>query len=298
VTEATQDVCCVCGIALPNRYARAGRCGESGCEALFCDLHWRRGNRRCPAHGWKPQDDSPPGGASVGEWAKVEKVEKDAENEEEPSAMEKSNVGKVRAALQWMKSKLWKDSGAMRRNLEERLAANRGEVEKNDAEERRLYEAVCAAKAEYVKAAPVRQGKLKMDLTALVARHKSCLAAREILLENDAVLTKALAAMAKVATYDGRGLSARDLDRIMDEVERSSEDADHVALAVGELDTAGKRTVRLAEAFDLNDELAGYGERTADASSGLEADLAGYGDAEPAPRPAPKQTAEPQPDAN
>lgn len=53
MTNSDQQ-CCICGRALPNRYAVAGTCEETGCEAVFCDLHWRHGNRRCPAHGWQP----------------------------------------------------------------------------------------------------------------------------------------------------------------------------------------------------------------------------------------------------
>lgn len=48
---AAMETCCVCGRALPNRYAVAGRCEEPGCGAAFCAMHWNLGGRRCPEHG-------------------------------------------------------------------------------------------------------------------------------------------------------------------------------------------------------------------------------------------------------
>jgi hypothetical protein len=53
------ECCCICGKDLPNKYAVAGSCAAAGCAARFCALHWRGGNRRCPAHGW--EGDAPSG---------------------------------------------------------------------------------------------------------------------------------------------------------------------------------------------------------------------------------------------
>ncbi len=45
--------CCICGKELPNRYAVAGKCEGSGCDEVFCSLHWNGGNHKCFKHGWK-----------------------------------------------------------------------------------------------------------------------------------------------------------------------------------------------------------------------------------------------------
>lgn len=50
------EMCCICGKELPNRWAVAGRCKIKGCDVPFCSLHWRNGNRQCREHGWSPED--------------------------------------------------------------------------------------------------------------------------------------------------------------------------------------------------------------------------------------------------
>ncbi len=313
------QACCVCGHPLPNRYAVAGACAEPGCEASFCLMHWRHGNRRCPQHGWQPetavapaprpppagpQPGSPPpppppespGRASLWQrllrlWLARKKMAQpeQAPVEETTNMTEKSKSGGVSSALKWIKSKIWKDPAIMRQELEAKAASNRAEIEKNDAEERRLFEAVRRTKAEYEKAPPARREKLGLDLKALISRHKSALASHAVLLENETVLNKALSAMQQAAAYNNRGLTTRDMDRIIDTLEAAAGEADDIALVVADLDSAGKRTVKAADGIDLDSELAGYGTEPA-AAEPLEHDLAAY---ESAPeRPGKKQTAE------
>ena len=269
------DRCCICGCALPNRWAVGGGCGDPGCQAKFCKLHAAQGNGRCREHGWREK----------GMKTKNEPVEVNPQSEAasaSPESRERERrlvgaatkdlakqamaetvalAGKIGAGLKGLWAKIHVD-----RSPEAMLASLNGSLDENRArrgvvsdEMEALHGRIAAKKKAYETASPVRQRMLKTELQTLMAQYKSLEREFELVSENERNIMTVKGRFMEMIAHGMRGRLDEDLiDRLADGIEDKTEEAESVEDAMGDLEKAGRRRDR--ETGDFDAELAAFGE--------------------------------------
>ena len=287
------DKCCVCGQALPNRWAVGGRCAEKGCGAAFCRLHAGQGNGRCPEHGWKEKimsvfmgkaeksenGDTAP---AVDERAAEQQLVRSATKELAKKAMVETVAlaGKIGAGVKglWAKIHVDRSPEAMLGSLNSGLDENRVRIEKVSAEMEAVHAQIAAKKKAYESASPVRQRMLKTELQTLMAHYKSLEREFMLLSENEQTILTVKGRFMELIAHGLRGKVDENLiDRLTDDIEDKTGEAESVQDAMGDLDRAGRRRDRNAGDFDS--ELAAFGEEP-QGESGVGSEEPGVGEEE------------------
>jgi len=275
--------CTICGKQLPNQYAIAGTCEESGCEAVFCSLHWREGNQLCRAHGW--EDSKNNGNETSG--SQTEPQTSDTETMTEPKidpekvsperkkqAMKETmryigSMGKGLAA-KLMKLGKAKTPQEMIDELENQAEDNRTKREGTSQKLESLYNRIAKKKKAHAAAPKARQRILEMELKGLLTDYKSQERTLGILLENERALGMVRSRLEEVLAYGMAGVSEDIIDDVTDRVDDAADEAEGRFDALRDLERAGKRREREGDSESMWDELEGFGdeEETAEIGAG------------------------------
>jgi len=281
-----QHQCCICGVKLPNRFSKAGRCEEPGCDRLFCNLHWNRSNHRCREHGYvekEPIREDP--AMSEDKTSRMEKTKKAVQD---GFAILK-RAGSGAAALI---KKLRKDRspaaliGAIDQQLEEtttRKESAATEVEK-------LHALIVEKKTALKQASRARQEILQEELKSLLTRYNAAKRTYKILLENERHMTLVRGRLEEVAAYGDTPVNESLMDDVIDSIEEAADQAEGVADAARDLEKAGRRRERESDTDNLMEALAAFDDDAFDE----ETPLAAGDTAEPARRK--NETAQPEPE--
>jgi len=273
-----EERCCVCGRALPNRYAVAGRCEADGCGAAFCALHWNTRVRKCPAHGGGgrlPESKAEP---AVCEQEKELKMEKPIENETEIRDQAKTqltpeaktsilkSVAEFTIALGKGASALIdrlrgvQDPDAALAALDATLAANRERREPLQRRYERLYGEIAAKKKVYMAAPPARKKILELELKALIAEYQGLERQLAVYFENERIATVVRTRTLELTAMGLRKLREKDIDELTNNLDNAVDEQAGVASALGDLEKAGRRTTSESDADAFADALAGFDE--------------------------------------
>jgi len=270
--------CCVCGKELPNRYSVAGRCGDSPCDRVFCATHWRRGNRRCPAHGYvetvKPPEGDPPMKEQKPDREEAEGKAPEPGQAPGPVPDQKTKVARFKAAMveglrlarklgagaAELIKKLRKDRSpeAMMATLESQLAANKTRREGVATEVEKLYQEIATKKKAYATAPKAKQRVLEVELKSLLSTYKTAERQLTILLENEKNLALVKGRLNEVMAYGMAGVSETMIDDVIDEVEDKVADAEDIDAASRDLEKAGARRDRESDKETLWEQLGDF----------------------------------------
>ncbi len=304
------DTCGVCGKPLPSRYAVAGRCQHPDCAQPFCALHWHRGNRLCPAHGYREPDARPaPAAAPASPPDKEDPVNAptDALPPAGPAAP-KPDPAKLKAAMQetlrltrklgagalTLFRKLHQDKSpqAMLQTIESAAAANAARRTALSTTLDTRFQEIAAKKKVYETAPPARKRLLEAELQTLLAAYKATERELTVLLENERTLAQVKGRMLEVMAYGMAGVKDAAIDDLIDDVEDKVQEAEDRADAARDLERAGRRRERESDREAFREQLADF--ETPAAASALEQELAGFDTpaaketppaSDPAPRP-------------
>ncbi len=274
--EGRGEFCCVCGRALPNRWAVAGRCEADGCGSAFCALHWHRGNRRCPAHGWKQVETNV---NHETEKKMPEKEHSDETNDREmqaraeqlPAARKTSilkQLGSFAVSLGHGAGSLLKKISGYRSPAEAMADVNaqidvvRAAREPLSRRLEELYADIVAKKKVFQSAAPARRRILEMELKSAVAEYQSLERQIAAYLKNETVLVKVKGRMNELVAMNLKAVSEGDIDKLTDRIEEAADAGQDIDGAIDGLDKAGRRAERADDSFV--DELAAFGDDIAD----------------------------------
>ena len=280
--------CCVCGKDLPNKYAIAARCSEPGCEAVFCTLHAATWNKRCPAHGGsettplheayvetpsadpasdrtteRPNDRTT---MSTEDPTPDETLVKDAKARMPASRLRGilASVGEFAAKAGKLAGDLVrrirneKDPEEMLRSIDASLAANREKRQPIFDRNAALAAEIGAKKKVYEAAPPARKKMLELELRNLLAEYKANERQLTAFFENENALTVVRGRLLEQIALGMQTLKEDDIDKLTDDIEDAVSEAENIAGAVRDLDKAGKRRERDADADSFADELAAF----------------------------------------
>lgn len=255
-------VCCVCGKELPNRYAVAGKCEEQFCENTFCQLHWHRGNHRCPEHGYE-EIEKPDQGVIMND---------DSNNRETSVKSKKMSKKVMKGVLLSVKKlgkgasdlyhKLKKDNSpqAMLETLQSQTQANQARRVEVSGKIKGLYKQVVEKKKEYQAASKVRKRILETEVRNALSAYKAAESQLNILLRNEEVLNKIIGKLYEIEAHDLAGISEEFIDDVIDELDDRVAAAEGKFDAARDLDKAGRLKERATDREELLDELAGFEE--------------------------------------
>lgn len=137
----------------------------------------------------------------------------------------------------------------------------------NDAERKRvagrlesLHREIGQKKQAFAKAAVARKRILEMELRNLLSQHKAAERTYQILLDNERALSLVTGRLQELNAYSLSGVDESLVDRIADEIEDKSLEADLKADSVDDLEKAGRRRERGMDSEDLWAELEGFEE--------------------------------------
>ena len=268
------DVCCLCGKALPNRYAVAGRCQQPGCNKPFCSLHWHHSNGYCPEHGYEAtRGNNPdvPAGRADRTWMAIMK---------KMMFSTKKAIAHTTTALIAQIKKLKKDKSpeAALERIERDQTVNRESREVASARIEKLHQAIVDKKKAYAKAAPARKRILEAELKSALAEYKAAERELAVLLENEAVLAQVKGRIREAISYGKAGVDEIQIDELVDEIEEHVAEAEGRLDAMRDLEKAGRRRERESDHEALMTELAAFDEEPEETD--LDKELAGF-DAEP-----------------
>jgi len=170
-------------------------------------------------------------------------------------------AGKIGTGLKglWAKIHVDRSPEAMLGSLNSGLDENRVRREKTSSEMEALHGVIASKKKAYESAAPVRQRMLKTELQTLMTQYKSLEREFMLLSENEQTILTVKGRFMELIAHGLRGKVDENLiDRLADDIEDKTGDAESVQDAMGDLEKAGRRKDR--EGGDFESELAGFGE--------------------------------------
>lgn len=269
--DGETEVCAVCGLRLPGRHAVAGRCGSPGCGAAFCALHWRRGNRLCPAHGWSPVAPADRG---------TEAERKMNDGSVAPQTAQESAAGRTGSPAAkggWFKALMdgaqtlgrastalvnrlrgMRDPEAAIAELDGQLAATRARREPLSARYEELYSRIAERKKLWQSAAPTRKKMLEMELRTLLAEYRSVEGQLSTLFEHERLIVTVRGRTLELAAQGLALPKVDNVDRLTDDIESAVNETEDLSDAVADLEKAGVRRERTS--VSLDDALAEFGE--------------------------------------
>ena len=172
-------------------------------------------------------------------------------------------AGKIGVGVKglWNKIHVDRSPEAMLGSLNSGLDENRVRLEKVSAEMQALHAQIAAKKKSYESASPVRQRMLKTELQTLMAHYKSLEREFMLLSENEQTILAVKGRFMELIAHGLRGKVDENLiDRLTDDIEDKTGEAESVRDAMGDLDRAGRRRDR--DMGDFDSELAAFGEES------------------------------------
>jgi hypothetical protein len=290
--------CCICGRDLPNKYAVAARCVSDGCGRVFCHLHARNGNRRCPSHGWKGDDPAGPSDFRAGLTMPGNSSRSETTVETPPTAMPTTEppatpesaasaesrirewarkhltaaqAKKVMEATVRIAGKAGKAAAAlvarlrnerspddMLKTIDESLAANQARSKPLAAKSESLYQEIAKKKKAYEAAPPARKRLLELELRNLLAEYKAVERELTAFFDNEHSLQVVRGRLLELLALGMRKLGEEAVDTLAEEIEEAMAESEGVRDAVRDLDRAGKRRERESDRESFADALAGF----------------------------------------
>ena len=299
-----EEHCCICGTALPNRYALAGTCEGDGCAVPFCRFCWGRGNHRCRACGHEERAPGPT--AAPANPASEAVASTITEANPKPKSwiariIQRFTMAKSRkrmnAALDAIKRMGSGAAGLLARlnhaQTPEEMAAELDHAIQDNEKRRlgaqethsQLYDTICRKKADFQAAPAARRNVLQSELKTLLQRYKAAEREITILLENIETLTLVKGKLLEKTAYDLRSIDEDAIDDLAIDLEDRAAEADAILDARNDLERAGARQERAGQEDDFLAALEGFGEPLADGGAGEELDLEGF-EAPPPAEPA------------
>lgn len=249
--------CCVCGVALPNKWAVAKREVADGEERHYCHLHAN------PAYGATKKEKGAQMALKEEKTTSLreEEIVRTATDERVKKAWSEcaSLASRLGGGIKTLWGKIHPDRSpeAMLKALNADLSGNGERLAAVKPELDRLYREIVAKKREYQNSSPIRQRLLKVELQTLMARYKGFEREFTILSENARSIETVKSRFLEILAYDLRGkLNARVVDRLVDDIESEADEAEDVQDALSDLERAGARKERSND--DFEDELAGF----------------------------------------
>ncbi|MFH0909546.1 MAG: hypothetical protein V1929_12370 [bacterium] len=193
-----------------------------------------------------------------------------------------SFVKKLGAGAADLLGKLKKDKSpqAMLATMEQSIDANQKRREDVSGRVERLHNEIVEKKKAYATAAPARKRILEAELRSKLSEYKASERELSVLLENERVLSQVKGRLYEVVSYGMAGVTEAQIDDVIDEIEEAVAEAEGRADASRDLEKAGRRRERES---DKDDFLSQLGEFGGDAEpSGLDKELAGFDEPEPA----------------
>jgi hypothetical protein len=282
------EYCCICGKALPNRYAVAGRCrAPEGCQAPFCALCWRNGDERCPAHGGGRRETAPAPAATAEPVRMVEPEPSPEEAEAARKAAKPLTREKATRAMKWtveavaklgrgafaLAGRLRKDKSpeAMIATLDASLEALEPRREKAAAELEALYNRIAAGKQALAGTPPARRRVVEAELGALLARYRGLERQFRILLDNERHVHSVRDRLEEMTLYGMATVDEALVDSVTDDIEEAAAVAEEREDAVRDLEKAGRRRDHEGDRDSLLEQLDDFampeGETAAPAAS-------------------------------
>ena len=271
------ESCCICGRALPNRWAVAGRCEADGCGAAFCALHWHVGNGKCRRHGWiQDEGDDSKGGGEMSEREEMADTEAAVADS---AAVARPSAGKVvakaaldgsvalgRSAVAYFKKLCGiRDPKAALAEAEAQLAAVRDRREPLSERYEKLYFKIASKKKLRDGASAARRKMLDMELRTLLAEYKSLEREVAALYRKEEMIVTVRGRMNELVVQGLPMPRAEDVDRLADDISDAIDVDEDLADAVSDLDKVGVGRER--HSVDLDEALSEFGEE--EASSGV-----------------------------
>ena len=269
----SHHTCTICGKRLPNAYSIAGTCEDSGCEAVFCALHWREGNQLCRTHGW--EDSKNNGNETSGSQTEPQATDNEAMTEPKIDPEKVSPERKKQAMKETLRyigsmgkglaSKLMKLGKAktpqeMIDELSSQAEDNRTKREGTSQKLETLYNRIAKKKKEYTAAPKARQRVLEMELKAMLSEYQASERTLSILLENERAIGLVQNRMEEVLAYGIAGVNEDLIDDVTDRVDEAADEAEGRFDALRGLEKAGKRRERESDSDNLWDALGEFGE--------------------------------------
>ncbi len=252
--------CCICGKALPNRYGLAGGCEEPCCDAVFCALHWNRGNRRCRKHGYKENEPLQEDTAMSDNATKGKPGH--AGNAKRAMHGALGMMRKVGQGTTALIKKVRKDRSpaAMIAAIDAQLEQTAARKDQAAAEVEALHGRIMAKKAEFKSASKARQEILEAELKSLLISYNAAKRTYKILLENEQHMSLVKGRLGEVGAYGTTPVSESLIDDVIESLETAADEAEGVADAARDLEKAGKRREREDDKESLWDALAMFEE--------------------------------------
>ena len=151
-----------------------------------------------------------------------------------------------------------KDPEEMLRSIDASLAANREKRQPIFDRNAALAAEIGAKKKVYEAAPPARKKMLELELRNLLAEYKANERQLTAFFENENALTVVRGRLLEQIALGMQTLKEDDIDKLTDDIEDAVSEAENIAGAVRDLDKAGKRRERDADADSFADELAAF----------------------------------------
>ncbi len=167
--------------------------------------------------------------------------------------------------------------------FDSQLAANRERREPLSARYEKLYSEIAAKKKVWQSAPPARKKILELELKTLLSEYKGIERQLAIYFENERMLNTVRGRTLELVANGLRKLSEKDVDKLTDQIEAATADAEDISGAMKDLENAGRRRESESDQASFEDALAGFDESAAEpaAGEGAAADpFAGFGEAE------------------
>ena len=310
------ETCCICGIALPNRYAVAGNCEGGDCSASFCQLCWNRSNHRCRNCGYEEAAGSNPAEPQVE--SEIDPNPTDGLQQSEPQSEFQTPVrsrGLIQRIIHWWKmaksKKLMhemltsvkklgggasellsrlsqaKSPDEMLAEIDRSVTENNARLKQIAPQEEVLYRDICKNKKAYTEAPAARRDMLASTLNRQIQEHKGLKRRIGILEQNVLTLKTVRTKFEELIDSRTLGLDEDAVEDLINDFEDEAAERDDVMASFKDL--AG-REISPGESVgpDFLSELDAYGMDEPAADPGLASALDAYGDPEPEP-PAPEE---------
>lgn len=146
----------------------------------------------------------------------------------------------------------------MQETITEYRSANESEREKVGQRLEKLHAGIAGKKQEFAAAAPARKRIIEMELKTLLSQHKAVERTYGVLLENERTLNLVLDRLAELNAYSLGGIDEGLIDKLTDEIEDKSLEAELKSDSVADLEKAGHRRESSMDSDDLWTELEAF----------------------------------------
>ena len=147
--------------------------------------------------------------------------------------------------------------------MDAQLEANRKRREPLSKRHEQLYAAIAAKRKQYLAAPAARKKLMELELKGMMAEFKGVERELSVLLENERIAATVRGRTMELIAMGLRKVSESDIDRLTDNIEDASAEAEDVSGALDDLEKAGARREREGDTDAFEAELAGFADEPA-----------------------------------